>query len=76
MVDWLGWCLCTHWLYAHVGLVGYEWATFPSCARMRTLALAVLQLLDEGSPFLELSPLAGKDLYGERRVQHRRSTTS
>lgn len=25
----------------------------------------LLQLLDEGSPFLELSPLAGKDLYGE-----------
>lgn len=24
----------------------------------------MLQLLDEGSPFLELSPLAGKDLYG------------
>jgi 3-methylcrotonyl-CoA carboxylase beta subunit len=22
-------------------------------------------LLDEGSPFLELSPLAGRDLYGE-----------
>lgn len=24
-----------------------------------------MQLLDEGSPFLELSPLAGKDLYGK-----------
>jgi hypothetical protein len=28
-------------------------------------ACVLLQLLDEGSPFLELSPLAGKELYGE-----------
>lgn len=28
----------------------------------------LLQLLDEGSPFLELSPLAGKDLYGEQEA--------
>jgi 3-methylcrotonyl-CoA carboxylase beta subunit len=27
------------------------------------------QLLDEGSPFLELSPLAGKGLYGEAAVR-------
>jgi hypothetical protein len=29
-----------------------------------------LQLLDEGSPFLELSPLAGKDLYGAINSTH------
>jgi hypothetical protein len=36
------------------------------CVYMRMWhACVLLQLLDEGSPFLELSPLAGKELYGE-----------
>lgn len=35
--------------------------------RRLTDGVLLLQLLDEGSPFLELSPLAGKDLYGKAR---------
>lgn len=51
--------------------------SLPACTRAP--ALAVPQLLDEGSPFLELSPLAGKDLYGERgaaQTQHHQLSES
>lgn len=38
----------------------------PACAACRE---RIKLLLDPGSPFLELSQLAGKGLYGERRTQ-------